>query len=128
MMAEKARIFGDVESEQRIVSARNPGAAKRFGRAVRHFSQEVWERERWRVAVEGNFAKFEQNAVLSQFLVQTGSRVLVEASPVDAIWGIGLSSDDERVENPERWRGLNLLGFALMEVRARLLGLTKPKA
>jgi len=63
------------------------------------------------------FAKFSQNEKLKTFLLNTGTRVLVEASPYDKIWGIGLSADQENIENPLTWNGENLLGFALMEVR-----------
>jgi len=122
MMAEKARVFGDSESELRILSAPNPGAAKRFGREVRGFDQRIWDSRRWGIAIAGNLAKFTQNPKLSEFLLGTGRRVLVEASPVDSIWGVGLAVDDEGIENPEQWRGLNLLGFALMEVRSILHG------
>jgi ribA/ribD-fused uncharacterized protein len=61
-----------------------------------------------------------QHPDLREFLLGTGDRVLVEASPQDRIWGIGLAADDERASVPEQWLGLNLLGFALMEVRHRL--------
>lgn len=67
--------------------------------------------------VRANQAKFSQNPELGNFLQRTGTRVLVEASPVDTIWGIGLARDDERIHDPNQWQGLNLLGFALMEVR-----------
>ena len=70
--------------------------------------------------VRGNAAKFGQHAAFRAFLLDTHDRVLVEASPVDAIWGIGLAQEDARALNPVAWRGLNLLGFALMEVRAHL--------
>ena len=70
--------------------------------------------------VNGNYAKFHQNKELRQFLLETGTRVLVEASPHDRIWGIGIGSEDSRAQDPTRWLGLNLLGFALMEVRSRL--------
>jgi len=70
--------------------------------------------------VRANQAKFSQNPALASYLLNTGDRVLVEASPVDAIWGIGLAADDVRATDPARWQGLNLLGFALMQVRARL--------
>lgn len=122
MMAEKARLFGDGETLARILAAGNPGAAKALGREVRGFDNERWNAARWEIVVRGNEAKFGHNPVLRDYLAATGDRVLVEASPVDRLWGIGLAQDDPRAENPELWRGLNLLGFALMEVRARLAG------
>lgn len=70
--------------------------------------------------VAGNLAKFDQHPALRAFLLATGQRVLVEASPVDRIWGIGLNRDDPAAGEPGRWRGLNLLGFALMQVREAL--------
>lgn len=69
-------------------------------------------------------AKFSQNKEIKQFLLATNERVLVEASPVDKIWGIGLAEDAENIENPLTWKGLNLLGFALMDVRSQLANLT----
>lgn len=120
MMAEKARLFGDEETRRRIVAAPNPGAAKRFGREVRGFQDAVWEEARSAIVVRGNDAKFRQNPALGEFLIGTKDRVLVEASPVDRVWGIGLAADAPGADNPEEWRGLNLLGFALMKVRAGL--------
>ena len=70
----------------------------------------------------GNVEKFVQNPALKDFLINTQKRILVEASPVDKIWGIGWAADDEQAQTPEQWQGLNLLGFALMEVRQQLLG------
>lgn len=72
------------------------------------------------LVVEGNVAKFSQNPDLKEFLLGTGDAVIVEASPYDKIWGIGLKANDERARNPETWRGENLLGFALMDVREEL--------
>lgn len=120
MMAGKARLFGDEEAEHRAVSASSPAAAKKTGRLVRGFDESVWERERFALVVAGSVHKFGQNAELRDFLVNTGDRVLVEASPVDRIWGIGLAADDPRAEEPASWRGLNLLGFALMDARTEL--------
>jgi len=117
MMAEKARLFGDEEVRARILDAPNPGAAKKLGREVRGFDDARWNEQCFEIVVRGNSAKFGQNPELRSFLVGTGERVLVEASPVDRIWGIGLAEDDVRAENPEQWRGLNLLGFALMKAR-----------
>ena len=120
MMAGKARMFGDTEAERRAVDAVHPKAAKAAGRSVRGFEDSVWERERFALVTEGSMHKFAQHPVLRDFLLGTWRRVLVEASPLDRVWGIGLAADDERAEHPARWRGLNLLGFALMEARARL--------
>lgn len=120
MMAEKARLFGDADVEARVLAAGTPKAAKALGREVRPFDSARWERERFDVVVRGNLAKFGQSAQLARYLDGTGDAVLVEASPVDRIWGIGLAEDDPRARRPGEWRGLNLLGFALMEVRARL--------
>nr|WP_030233595.1 NADAR family protein [Streptomyces sp. NRRL S-350] len=120
MMAGKARMFGDEAIEQRVLAARTPAEAKKLGRLVEGFDDEVWVAGRFELVVTGNVAKFGQDEALRTFLLGTGSRVLVEASPVDRIWGIGLAADDIRAQRPTEWRGLNLLGFALMEARARL--------
>lgn len=121
MMAEKARIFNDMEIRARIIATSNPGTAKALGREVKGFDQSIWEQQRIEIVIRANEAKFSQNKNLSQFLISTGTRVLVEASPVDKIWGIGLSEQDKEANNPLLWRGLNLLGFALMKVRSRLI-------
>lgn len=122
MMAGKARLFGDEEAAGQAVAAKSPAAAKKVGRLVRGFDEAVWERERYGLVVAGSFHKFGQNPELGAFLRDTGRRVLVEASPLDRIWGIGLAADDQRAQDPTAWRGLNLLGFALMEARERLRG------
>ena len=120
MMAAKALLFGDAETADRIRQAPHPGAAKALGREVRGFDEQRWVDHRFDLVVVGNLAKFGQHQDLRDFLLGTGSKVLVEASPRDAIWGIGLASDDDRAASPEHWPGLNLLGFALMEVRHQL--------
>jgi ribA/ribD-fused uncharacterized protein len=120
MMAQKAKLFGDEETRAEILSARDPAEAKSLGRRVRGFDEQLWTAHRFQIAVRGNVAKFEQNAELKDWLLGTGSHVLVEASPVDRVWGIGLAVDDKRALDPETWRGLNLLGFALMKARATL--------
>ncbi len=122
MMAGKARLFEDAEAERRVRTAGHPAEAKKAGRLVRGFDEAVWERERFRIVVEGSVHKFASDPALRAFLLNTGDRVLVEASPVDRVWGIGLTADDEAATDPERWRGENLLGFALMVARGRLRG------
>lgn len=120
MMAEKARLFGDERNRQAIIGATHPDQAKKYGRLVQHFDADAWEAARFGIVVRGNAAKFGQHPALRAFLLGTQEQVLVEASPVDAIWGIGLAQNDARALNPAAWRGLNLLGFALMEVRTQL--------
>ncbi|MFE7765096.1 NADAR family protein [Streptomyces sp. NPDC057438] len=129
MMASKARLFGDAEAERRAVAAAGPAQAKKIGRLVRGFDEALWERERFAIVAEGSFHKFAAHSDLRAFLIGTGRRVLVEASPLDRVWGIGLAADDERAMDPARWRGPNLLGFALMAARERLLsGVDAPDA
>ncbi|MET9595712.1 NADAR family protein [Streptomyces sp. NPDC006516] len=120
MMAGKARLFGDAEAESAALAARSPAEAKKAGRLVKGFDDAVWERERFALVVAGSVHKFGQDPALLAYLLGTGDRVLVEASPMDRIWGIGLAEDDPRALTPASWRGLNLLGFALMEARALL--------
>lgn len=120
MMAEKARLFGDEGTRERIIAAAHPSLAKNLGREVQGFNETTWAQHRFDIVVRGNEAKFGQNEALQAFLLNTGERVLVEASPVDRIWGIGLAEQDTKAQDPEQWRGLNLLGFALMVVRSRL--------
>ncbi|WP_434403376.1 NADAR family protein [Streptomyces sp. NBC_01353] len=122
MMAAKARLFGDPEAERAALSSRTPAEAKKAGRLVRGFDETVWQRERFGIVVEGSVHKFASDDALRAFLLGTGGRVLVEASPLDRVWGIGLAADDPRAMDPARWQGLNLLGFALMEARERLRG------
>jgi ribA/ribD-fused uncharacterized protein len=120
MMAGKARLFGDADAERRVLSVGHPQQAKAAGRAVRGFDEETWRRERFALVVAGSVHKFAAHPELRDYLLGTGRRVLVEASPLDRVWGIGLAADDERADRPAAWRGLNLLGFALMEARSRL--------
>ncbi|MDI5966153.1 NADAR family protein [Streptomyces sp. SL13] len=120
MMTAKARLFGDDATADRIPGAATPAEAKNLGRLVRGFDEATWTASRFGLVVEGNVAKFGRSAPLRDFLLGTGSRVLVEASPRDRLWGIGMSASHADATDPSRWRGLNLLGFALMEARARL--------
>ncbi len=120
MMASKARLFGDEESLKQILASPDPAAAKRAGRRVRGFDEQIWCNRRRGIVREGNLAKFGQSPSLRSYLLSVGEDILVEASPVDSIWGIGLAESSPEARTPERWRGLNLLGFALTEVRGIL--------
>lgn len=120
MMAEKARLFADSQARQAIRSAGTPEEAKSLGRSVRGFDSAIWSAQRSEVVTRGSVAKFSANASLRSYLVGTGDQVLVEASPVDPIWGIGLAADHPDATKPSAWRGQNLLGIALMQARAQL--------
>jgi ribA/ribD-fused uncharacterized protein len=122
MMAQKALLFGDIQIAQQIRTCRSPAEAKELGRHVRDFDEDRWESHRSAIVETGSYAKFSQNADLRAFLLSSKQRVLVEASPKDTIWGIGLAEKDAAAQDPRRWRGLNLLGFALMRARARIAG------
>jgi ribA/ribD-fused uncharacterized protein len=127
MMAEKARIFGDEATRAAILATDDPGKAKALGRKVRDFDEARWQEHRYGIVVEASRAKFEQNAALGDWLRKTGTKILVEASPKDAIWGIGLAASDPRATDPRAWPGLNLLGFALMEAREGLADAARPR-
>ena len=121
MMAQKALLFGDDEVYKKIMAASDPGAYKALGRKIRNFDGSVWDKKKTDIVIAGNTAKFSQTPELKDYLIKTGSRVLVEASPYDRIWGIGKSEADMTIRNPYNWKGENLLGFCLMEVRDILL-------
>jgi ribA/ribD-fused uncharacterized protein len=117
MMASKAILFNDTESFKKIISASKPGQVKALGREVRNFDEGIWNKYKLQIVKYGNIHKFNQHPAFAEYLVGTHNHVLVEASPVDITWGIGLAQDHEDANNPYCWRGENLLGFALMEVR-----------
>ncbi len=120
MMAQKAKLFGDMEIYERILRAEDPKTCKALGRKAQGFDKTLWDEYKDKIVIEGNFAKFSQNQALGEYLLGTGDAILAEASPRDQIWGIGLGKEDPKVQDPAAWRGQNHLGFALMEVRDRL--------
>ena len=121
MMAEKARLFNDDEMLEQIMQAALPKDMKAYGRAVRNFDQSTWNTHCFEIVKRASRAKFTQNPGLLEFLLKTQKRILVEASPRDRIWGIGMGAKNPNAENPLKWRGQNLLGFALTEVRDEVL-------
>ena len=123
MMAEKAKLFNDEKVYLEIIQSTEPGKAKHLGRTIENFNEELWKQHRFDIVKKANILKFNQNPELKEFLLTTSNRVLVEASPRDKIWGIGLDENDINIENPYHWKGLNLLGFALMAARKELKNL-----
>lgn len=120
MMAAKARLFGDGEVTRKILSEPDPAKVKALGREVRGYDEARWQAERLDQVTLGSLAKFSSTPALRAYLLATHDDVLVEAAPRDQVWGIGLGRDHPSVAEPAKWRGLNLLGFALMRARERL--------
>jgi ribA/ribD-fused uncharacterized protein len=120
MMAQKAKLFEDHEAYEAILRSADPREAKQLGRSVQNFVPEIWDEHCSEIVIEGNFHKFSQNPDLLTFILSTSPKILVEASPSDRIWGIGLAKTEPNASNPTKWRGKNLLGFALVEARRRL--------
>jgi len=120
MMHQKALLFGDEEVAIAILNEPNPREQKALGRKIRNFDDQIWKQNCMRIVYEANFAKFTQNPELKAALLSTRDRILVEASPKDFIWGIGMHYDDEGVDNPANWKGTNLLGQAITLVKQEL--------
>lgn len=120
MMYCKAKLFGDESTAMKILEAPHPRVQKALGRAVVGFDDEKWVARRRQIVEYGCYAKFSQNEALRGVLLTTGDTLLVEASPYDRIWGIGLAANDPRALDPSKWKGQNLLGQALTQVRERL--------
>jgi len=117
MMAQKAVLFDDESALKKIIACNTPAEAKKFGRQVLGFDEMVWNDKRCDIVKLGNIHKFNQHPIFADYLLATGDRVIAESSPVDTIWGTGLPPDHKEADNIYYWRGLNLLGFSLMEVR-----------
>jgi ribA/ribD-fused uncharacterized protein len=120
MMYGKAQLFGDAEVAAEILAVDHPRAHKALGRKVKPFDDRTWRLNREAIVSAGNRAKFTQNADLRAQLLATRGTTLVEASPYDRIWGIGLAANDPRAADPAKWKGQNLLGKILTALRDEL--------
>jgi len=120
MMAEKARLFGDDASLKKIMRASDPAVQKACGRQVKNFDKDKWEDVAQDIVFKANWAKFTQHSDWKDQLLNTGDKEIVEASPTDCIWGIGMCCSDPGIEDPKNWRGTNWLGEAIMKVREQL--------
>lgn len=120
MMYGKAMLFADPDVAAEILAADHPRQHKALGRKVKGYDEHTWRKNRERIVKDGNRAKFTQNAELGQLLAATAGTELVEASPYDKIWGIGLAESDPRAQDPKQWKGQNLLGKVLTELREEL--------
>lgn len=120
MMAQKALLFEDEYTAGLIMQATHPRDIKQLGRCAKGFNAELWDEWKLKIVTRGCLEKFRQDEELKQQLLNTGDRTLVEASPYDKIWGIGMAEDDPNILNESAWRGQNLLGKALMLAREEL--------
>jgi ribA/ribD-fused uncharacterized protein len=121
MMAQKALVFKDTESYKLIMASKNPKEIKALGKNVKNFNTEAWGKVRKPIVKMAVKAKFKQNGIIYDKLLKTVGTTLVEASPYDGIWGIGLAAEDPRAAARETWKGLNLLGECLTEARDELI-------
>jgi len=120
MMAKKAKLFNDGEVYNLIMSEEHPSIQKGLGRSVRNYNQYIWDKHKFDIVVNANYLKFTQDETLKKLLLSTRDKTIVEASPEDTIWGIGLLYNDNRVLDESNWQGENLLGKAIMKVRTML--------
>lgn len=120
MMYHKAKAFNDFGTMHSVMNTNDPKTQKALGRQIKGYSDEVWAPIRYQTVVQGNYLKFTQDDDLKRMLFGTANKIIVEASPYDKIWGIGLGPHDDRVLNEANWDGQNLLGKAIMEVRDRI--------
>lgn len=119
-MSKKALYFGDMQTYELIMQAKDPKTAKYLGRKVKNFVAKEWEKVSRDYMFDANYAKFSQNKILRDKLLNTNDKELVESSPFDCIWGIGLDAKKASITNKSDWPGLNWLGQTLMKVRAKL--------
>jgi ribA/ribD-fused uncharacterized protein len=120
MMHQKALLFEDEEIAEEIMNEQDPSKQKFLGRRIKNFDKTIWDRHCLSIVFKGNLAKFSQNQHLKTALISTGDKIMVEASPKDNIWGIGMHFNDAGVENPANWKGNNLLGQAITLVKNEL--------
>jgi ribA/ribD-fused uncharacterized protein len=120
IMAQKALVFDDKNAYKKILETTSPTIMKKYGRAVKNFTDDAWLKVRDKILYDGLYAKFSQNEKLKKLLLETNNKILVEASKMDKIYGVGLSEDNDLILDEKNWRGQNLLGKTLMLIRAKL--------
>ena len=120
MMYKKAVCFHDKEIADKILAIDDVTEIKALGRLVENYNDNYWNGVRQILVFEGLLAKFSQNEDLKSQLNTTGNTLLAECSVKDKIWGIGLSMKNPDRFEIDKWKGQNLLGYALMMVREQL--------
>ena len=122
MMAKKAMMFNDFDAYREIMLEKQPAIQKAIGKKVRGFDKDKWETYCRKIVYDGNLAKFTQNPKMKAELIASGNLEIVEASPSDIIWGIGMHETHPDILDKSKWLGTNWLGEAIMEVRHTLNG------
>ena len=120
MMYEKAVQFQDQQTAEKILGTDDVAEIKALGRMVRNFDEKIWREKRESIVHKGVLQKFLQNPELAEKLLETGEQMIAECAVKDKIWGIGLSMGDEERFCVDKWKGQNLLGQILMQVRAEI--------
>ena len=128
MMAMKAFHFGDFHTLEKILKSLYPDKQKALGRQVAGFIEEEWDKVCISYVTIGNIGKFSQNPKLKKILIDTGNKIIVEASPYDKIWGIGLHYTDDAVLDENKWKGKNYLGISIMKARDHIVAVDTSKA
>lgn len=113
-------LFNDEETAKKILKVNDPKKVKALGREVKGFDEKKWNDQKLQIVIQGNLLKFSQDENLKKALIETKNKVIVEGSPYDKVWGVGLKWDDPKILDESKWQGENLLGIALMEVRTQL--------
>jgi len=121
MMMKKAEVFGASDILEQMKESNNPRLIKQLGRQIKNFSDKTWDKHKVDVVTQASYLKFSQNPELLKIMLEHRDLILVEASPQDKIWGIGLHFDDDRVLDESKWHGENLLGICLMKARDRII-------
>ena len=122
MMYKKAILFGDHEVAEMIMEQSSPRKQKFLGRQVRGYVDEIWMDNCQDIMVPGLVSKFIQDTYSLNCILETGDSIIVEASPYDKIWGIGMTKNDPRATDPTQWEGKNFLGNVLMRARDVIRG------
>ena len=120
MMYCKAILFKDKEIAERIMKTNNPNEIRSLGRIVVNFKPKVWDEKCMTIVENGCYLKFTQNKDLKKKLLETGNKKLVEASPYDKKWGVGLNKINAIKIEEDKWPGENRLGICLMNIRDKL--------
>jgi len=121
MMYKKAMLFKDYDAMKTILAESDPRNMKAIGRTIKNYDDALWTEHRFNIVRDINFMKFSQNSKFKELLLLTDGFELVECSPEDKIWGIGLSENDPDVLDRDKWKGMNLLGDAIVEARNKII-------